>query len=394
MSQIKWKLAALAAAVVVAACGGGGSEPLASKVGITSVKVMGDSLADSGVFEGIPGFGRVFSVQGSSSEPNTIWTERTASLLGTPQLCSFYKFTGATFIANPKAGCTSYAVGGGRINNPAAAGGEASPVSIVKQLKDAGAAGNYAAGDLLLIDGGGNDAADLVGAYLTAPTDGGAAYGALLASVLPPATVGATLAGPNGAAVAGGLYMQALADKFYAAIKANALDKGAQRLAVLNAPGITNTPRFQLVLDSIAAASGGGAAGATARAQAEGLFRSWITAFNQQLASKTAGDTRITLVDFYKSFDDQVASPAQYGLTNVKTPACPITGVGTDGLPTYTFQTCTAAALSAQTPPAGATGGADWWKTYAFSDGFHPTPYGYQLLGQLVAKSLATAGWL
>ena len=101
-----------------------------------------------------------------------------------------------------------------------------------------------------------------------------------------------------------------------------------------------------------------------------------------------------TLVDFYKSFDDQVASPTQYGLTNVKTPACPITGLGTDGLPTYTFRTCTAAALSAQTPPAGATGGADWWKTYAFSDGFHPTPYGYQLLGQLVAKSLATAGWL
>jgi len=46
------------------------------------------------------------------------------------------------------------------------------------------------------------------------------------------------------------------------------------------------------------------------------------------------------------------------------------------------------------TPPAGATGGANWWQTYAFSDGFHPTPYGYQLLGQLVAKSLATAGWL
>jgi lysophospholipase L1-like esterase len=46
------------------------------------------------------------------------------------------------------------------------------------------------------------------------------------------------------------------------------------------------------------------------------------------------------------------------------------------------------------TPPAGATGGANWWQTYAFSDGFHPTPLGYQLLSQLVAKSLASAGWL
>ena len=29
--------------------------------------------------------------------------------------------------------------------------------------------------------------------------------------------------------------------------------------------------------------------------------------------------------------------------------------------------------VSALTPPSGSTGGADWWKTYAFSDGFHPT---------------------
>jgi phospholipase/lecithinase/hemolysin len=358
---------------------------------------MGDSLSDSGVFTGIPGFGRVFSVQGSTSEPNTIWTERTAAILGAPALCNFYKFTGSTFIANTVAGCTSYAIGGGRINNPASSGGAASPQSIVTQLQQAGAiAGTYAATDLLLIDGGGNDAADLVGSYLGASSPAGAAaYGALLSTVLPPATVATTLAGgATGAAQAGGLYMTALADKFYAAIKANALDKGAKQVAVLNMPGITNTPRFQMVLDSISAAYGGGTAGATARAQSEGLFKSWIVAFNTQLAAKVAGDTRVTLIDFYTNFNDQVANPAQFGLTNVKTPACPITGVGSDGLPSYNFQTCTAAALSAMTPPAGATGGADWWKTYAFSDGFHPTPYGYQLLGQLVSKSLAQAGWL
>ena len=37
---------------------------------------------------------------------------------------------------------------------------------------------------------------------------------------------------------------------------------------------------------------------------------------------------------------------------------------------------------------------ADWWKTYAFSDSFHPTPYGHQLVSQLVSRSLARAGWL
>ena len=53
---------------------------------------------------------------------------------------------------------------------------------------------------------------------------------------------------------------------------------------------------------------------------------------------------RVALIDFYKSFQDQFATPAQYGLTNIKTPACPITGVGSDGLPTYTFPTCTSTA--------------------------------------------------
>jgi phospholipase/lecithinase/hemolysin len=388
MFKIRWKFAALAAAVVLSACGGGGAEGPGSRAALSSVVVMGDSLSDSGVFDGLPGYGRVFSVQASDAEPNTIWTERIAAQIGAPQLCNFYKFTGTTFVPNPKPGCTSYAVGGGRINNQASNGGSAAPFSIVKQLADAGAvAGSYQANQLLLIDGGGNDAADLVGAYLKAASDGGAAYQALLLSLLPPATVASTLGQANGAAIAGGVYMTALADSFAAAIKAHALDRGAQHVAILNMPGITNTPRFQAVLGAIEAAQG-----ATARSQAEALFNSWIQAFNQELANKFAGDSRVAIVDFYNNFNDEVAHPAQYGLTNVKTPACPVVGVGSDGLPAYNFQTCTAQALSAN-PPAGESS-PDWWKRYAFSDGFHPTPYGYQLMSQLVSRSLAQAGWL
>lgn len=381
------RLAATLAAALLASCGGGESEPLVSTQGITSVKVMGDSLADSGVFEGLPGYGRIFSVQGSDSEPNAIWTERTAALLGTSQLCNFFQFTGTSFTADTA--CSSYGVGGGRINNQPSNGGAASPFSIIYQLETAATVNtSYSTGDLLLIDGGGNDAADLVGAYLAAGSGNPAPYQNLLLTLLPPTTVSTLLgAGATGAAQAGGVYMQALADKFYAAIKTNALDKGAQRIALLNMPGITNTPRFQLVLSSIEAS-----AGKTARDQAEALFRSWITAFNARLVDNVGSDQRVTVVDFFTSFDDQVNNPEQFGLTNVTTPACPPSGVGTDGLPNYNFETCTAAALSAA-PPAGVTD-PNWWKSYAFSDGFHPTPYGYQLLGQLVSKSLATAGWL
>jgi phospholipase/lecithinase/hemolysin len=393
MKSMKWKVALLAtaAAAVLVGCGGGGADSTSQRAGITSVKVMGDSLSDSGVFNGLPGYGRIFSVQGSSREPNAIWTERITALLGAPQLCNFFKFTGATFVPNPTAGCTSFAVGGGRINNiDVATGAGASPFSITYQLQAASAAGNYKSSDLLLVDGGGNDAADLVGAYLAASSDGGAKFAAMTGTLIAPATLGPMLAaGPTGVAQAGGVYMEKLADKFYDSIKASALDKGAEHVAVLNMPGILNTPRFQMVLTGI-----GAAAGATARAQSEALFKSWVETFNARLATKVAGEKRIVLVDFYTAFNDQIAHPEQYGLTNVKTPACPVAGIGSDGLPAYNFQTCTAAALSAMTPPAGATGGANWWQTYAFSDGFHPTPYGYQLLSQLVAKSLATAGWL
>ena len=401
MAVMNWRFFRLAVAAtavaILAACGGGGADPTSQRAGITSIKVMGDSLSDVGVFKGIPTNGRIFSVQDSASEPNTDWTERIAALLGVPQLCNFFKYTGAAaapFSLVP--GCTSYAVGGGRINNfNPQTGAGASPFSITYQLQVASSAGNYKSTDLLLIDGGGNDAADLVGAYLNAAKDGGASYAAMTGTLIPAGTLVPMLAsGQAGLAQVGGAYMVALADKFYASIKTSALDKGAERIVLLNTPGITNTPRFQMVLGGIAAAYGGGATGAGARAQSEALFKSWVEAFNSRLATLVANDKRVVLVDFYTAFNDQIANPAQYGLTNVTTPACPITGMGSDGLPLYNFQTCTAAALSAMTPPAGATGGSNWWQTYAFSDGFHPTPLGYQLMSQLVAKSLATAGWL
>jgi len=187
----------------------------------------------------------------------------------------------------------------------------------------------------------------------------------------------------------GGAYMMALADKFHGSIDANALNKGAMRVAVLNMPSIDKTPRLQQLLGGIAAT-----AGAEASAQVQGLVKAWVETFNKQLAARFAGNSKVVVVDFYTSLNDQVAHPEQFSLTNAKNTVCPITGVGGDGLPTYTFPTCTAAALSAMAPPAGATGGADWWKTYAFSDSFHPTPYGHQLLSQLVSRSLAQAGWL
>jgi outer membrane lipase/esterase len=361
---------------VLAACGGGGSDT-APRATVTALRVMGDSLADVGTY------GFKFTIQGNDTYP-----ERVAQSYGLDKGCNFFSFTGTTFAPNAKAGCTNYAIGNSVIHPASNGFTAADPRGLAVQLAAATAAGNFAAGDLLLVDGGGNDASALVGAYLAASKDGGASYLALLGTLLTPAQVSAAAGGgAAGLATAGSTYMVALADKFAAMLQAGALDKGAQRIALLNMPGITNTPRFQLVLDSI-----GAAAGATARAQSEGLFKGWTVAFNTQLAAKFAGNSKVAVVDFYTAFNDQVTSPAQFNLTNVKTPACPVTGAGTDGLPTYSFPTCTDASLAAA-PPAGLTG-TGWYKSYAFSDGFHPTPYGHQLLSQLIARTLAQAGWL
>ncbi|MBN8488894.1 MAG: SGNH/GDSL hydrolase family protein [Burkholderiales bacterium] len=373
-------LASLALASLLAACGGGGSDT-STRAEITAVKVMGDSLADVGTF------GLKFTIQGNPTYPDLV-----ARQFGVADGCPFFVFTGTTFAANPTPGCTNYAIGGGVINNAGSGLSAADPRGVGVQLATAAAVG-YDDGDLLLVDGGGNDAADLVGAYLKAATDGGAAYVGMLSTVLTPEQVAAAVAGGStGLATAGGAYMQGLADMLYAMVKTQALDKGAKRVALINMPGITNTPRFQMVLDGIAAAYGGGDAGAAARAQSEALFKGWVEAFNARLASQAAGETRVALVDIYTSFNDEVAHPDQYKLSNVKDTACPVTGLGSDGLPTYTFATCTDANLAAN-PPAGVSG-TDWYKNYLFSDGFHPTPYGHQLASQLIARTLAQAGWL
>ena len=368
------------AALGLTACGG--NDALPPKASVSKVYVMGDSLADVGTF------GLKFTVQDASNPKGfQIWPQLVANAMGVDgsAQCNVFSFANNTFGLNTTAGCTNYAIGGGRIIAGASNGGAASPINVGVQMATRAAAGNYSASDLVLIDGGGNDAADLVGAYLGASSAAGLqAFQAFLAQQLDAATIGALLPQTNGAALAAGAYRQTLADTFYGQIKAQVLDKGATRVAVLDMPDITLTPRFQAVLGGVAAASNA----ATAQAL-QGAIRQWIGAFNARLASRFAGDSRVAVVPFYADFTDEVNNPASYQLSNVTTASCPIVGLDSQGLPNYSFPTCTSAALDAL---PGKTPG--WWKSYAFSDGFHPTPFGHQLLAASVSRALARAGWL
>jgi outer membrane lipase/esterase len=385
-------------AVGLASCGGGGGSTSTNPTGITSVRVFGDSLADSGTF----GLKFTVNMAGPGGTATPIWPELVAKNLGVNGTCNFFNASSFTTFIAPTPTCKNFAVGGGRINNQAAMGGAAAPFSIPYQMDVALSVvgGKLPSNELIMLDGGGNDSADLIGAYIAVVTDRAntPAYIGLLSTLLPPATVNdmialpATTANPlTGAQQLGGLYMVALANKMADVINSKLLANGATKVALVNAPAVTGTPRFKSVLRAIAA-SPAGAAGA---AGVEALSRSWTQAFNATLQTRLGSDARVAIVDLYTDFDNQVSSPAQFGLiapisqlTGVTDTACPITGLeaGT-GLPEYKFATCTDAALNAS--PIAAT-----WKQYGFSDGFHPTPYGHVLASQLLNRVLATKGWL
>ena len=370
---IRYPLAALTAALMLVACGGG--DPVAvTPVNTTAVKVAGDSLNDSGTF------GIKFTVQ--TTPTAMIWTDRVAAAVGAPALCPRYAATSATSVAlNPAAtSCTSYGVGAARIN-PASAPADTTPFSVVQQLKDIAASGNYGPEELLLVDGGGNDAADLVGAYLTASTDSGASFLALVGelSVIPSADLVAV----------GTSYMTALANQLADAIDAEALANGAQRVVVITAPDVTVTPRFLTLLAGISAS---GPTGPATAAAVKSVANGWVVAFNNQLNSRFTGNNRVAVVDFYAELNSWIADPGAVGLTNTTIPACPAVGTDAQGLPTYSIATCTDASLNTAPFPAGETA-INWWQTYVFSDNFHGTPRTNQLMGELVTRTLEARGW-
>ena len=370
MRQVRWWAVAAVTGLLVA-CGGGDNPP---PVTTSSVKVVGDSLADSGTFSGLK-----FTVQG-----NAIWTERVTSSVGAPALCPRYIAQSASLVVpNPAAtACTSYGVGGARIN-PEGLVGDTTPFSVVQQLATLASEKPYSPDQLLLVDGGGNDVADLTGKYLAAGGDSGLAFTTLAGELLTPQEI----TGAGTLPAVGTLYMQRLADKLADAITTHALNRDASRVVVLTVPDVTVTPRFLAVLYGVEQQSG-----PVAAAGVKTLVNAWVQAFNAQLRSRLGSQSRVAIVDFYATLNQWVSAPATYGLTNATTPACPSIGTDGQGLPEYNIATCTATLLDTAPYPVGETQ-AGWWQTYVFSDNFHGTPRTNELMAQSVVQALVAKGW-
>ena len=223
-------------------------------------------------------------------------------------------------------------------------------------------------------------------AYLAGATSraGTLAFLAFLAREVDVSALLFTAPGDASLARSANLYMEKAADALAEAVVVNALDRGATRVAVLNVPDITLTPLFSAAFAKLVQELGADEATAI-----QAAVRQAVGAYNARLQKRLGNDTRVVLIDVRAAVDDQIARAGDYGLSDARHAACPVTGVNFAGLPEWTLATCTSAALDAAS--TGVVPG--WWTTWAFSDGFHPTPAGHRLLASTVSQALATASW-
>ena len=135
--------------------------------------------------------------------------------------------------------------------------------------------------------------------------------------------------------------------------------QAAQQIARLQAAGA----RYVVVLNLYDTGKAPG--GAIAPAQLSAL----TGLYNSTLSSGLSGaGLQLISVDSNKLFNEILASPASFGLSNVTQPACTVP----------TSRLCTTSTLVA--PNAG--------QTYAFADGVHPTPASHVIIAGVVASMI------
>ena len=360
MNVKSWGLSAVAA-VLLAACGGGGDGDQRPRVSYSAMVTFGDSLSDVGTYatttlRASTGGGK-YTVNGSAGKN---WTELLAAQIGVAAPCPAVTGLNAS---GPLAAfaeatqehttCTSYAQGGARVTEPVGPGNAALLAAgdtggyvgqltepLLTQFNRHLARHGFTGNELVTVLAGGNDVFIQLaqfGAAVGAGADPTAAGGAAVTAM---GTAGAQLAGD---------------------IKSLVLANGAKRVVVVNLPDVSQTPL-----------------GLGQDPAVQALIHQMVITFNTQLSAGLQGTAGVLLVDAYTQNRLQAASPVQYGVTNVTTPAC--------NLETTVFASSLVCTTSTLIP--GDT------SHYAYADTVHPTPYGYQLLAQYVADQMLRVGWL
>ena len=388
------RTASVMAALVLSACGGGGSDTTA-KVVYTALVSFGDSLSDVGTYK----VGAIAAVGGGQWTVNGItsgpvnWTELLAGQVNLPAPCP----AATGLLSNipqippvpvsPNANCTNYAQGSARVTLPYGPNAAALQPFIAPQTNIGLIAqplvsqfatqlalhGNYTGKELVTILAGANDIFMHINAVSAAAAGGAGAVGAATLAGWTAAEQNAVAAGGaaavNAATTAAVTHSAQNAADLAGYIQASVLGKGANYVVVVNLPSIENTPFGQ----------GSGA---------QALLNSMVTTFNSNLKTALAGAPGLLLVDAYTQGVDQYNHPAQYGLTNVTTPAC----TNTVAHPNILYSPATGASSLACTT-SNTLSGVDV-SSYFYADTVHPTPAGYKLLNRYVAEQMAKVGWL
>lgn len=372
----KTRIALAAAVLLLTACNGSGEKNSDREVhpppSIRSVNVIGDSLSDVGAY------GVRFTVQAATSAPPyPLWTELVAQKSGT--LCSFYQIKKLEAPADfqPTPACGSYAVAGAQIVHAAQDTG----LDIIQQMKAVRAQiGTAGFGDhrMLLIDGGGNDVAELLKRFAALAAKQPLSIGDYDAKLLPVLSdtekqqlQAALAANRPDVATLFPLYLKALANYFIQAIETEIIGAGARYVVIMDIPDITLTPEFSALKAQLPAGF-------------EALTRSGIQLFNRTLKTHFAASPDADKVIVVSAFDQLTAwatSPATYGFTNTSDAVCP----PEDTPRLQNIAKCTDGTLQAK--------GITDWNSYIFSDDFHPTPRGHQLMANATLAAMAAKGW-
>lgn len=244
MRHFKILATALGAALLVAACGGGGDGNQAPRVAFTSVIAFGDSLSDAGTYG--PGLvragvipnsaaGGMFTINGVGSTVDPVTLLVTPGAIGTDPVSSYNwaQLVAAAVLGKPACaariggyglapsavpGCTNYAQGGARVQDPRGVGnavGEgyiAGPLTqpVVTQLANYAAdngSPNFTDKQLVLVLAGANDIFGLTDQLVLDATAAGNAAGAQTFATSVVGALAADSAVPASAATAIGVAM-------------------------------------------------------------------------------------------------------------------------------------------------------------------------------------------